>query len=73
VAERKVVYLPPRKSTGDRAGRVLAKVLATFAVWSIALVMGWRLRHPMADLALLGLAVAVTVVIWLHPDPPGGN
>jgi hypothetical protein len=54
--------------TGGRHFRnlgIVPRALATAAVWSIAAVAALRLRHPLAGLSLGGLALALTIVIWL--------
>lgn len=44
---------------------IVPRALATAAVWSIAAVVGMRLRHPLAAMSLGALALALTIVIWL--------
>jgi hypothetical protein len=51
-------------SKNEQPPSVIAKVLATAAVWSIVAAMAWRLRHPMVDLALLGVGASLTFLIW---------
>lgn len=50
---------PPRKPPHP-----VIKALATVAVWSIALVIWHRLRHPMAGAALFVMAGGVSWLIW---------
>jgi hypothetical protein len=47
---------------------LLTKVLGTAGLWSILGVVGWRLRHPMVELALVGIGVAVTILIWVSSE-----
>ncbi len=53
---------------------LVTKIIATGALWSIAVVMMARLRHPMIDATLFGLALALTLLIWLNrpTDNDGG-
>jgi hypothetical protein len=45
------------------------RVLAIGAVLAIAFVVAWRLRHPIANLAVLGIAVSLCILIWTQRGP----
>jgi len=45
------------------------RVLAIGAVLAIAFVVAWRLRHPIADLAILAVAVSLCTLIWTQKGP----
>jgi hypothetical protein len=45
---------------------ILIRVLAIAAVWSIAVVIGWRLRHPVVEITLIVIASCFTILIWTH-------
>lgn len=46
---------------------LLTRILATAAVWSIALVLARRMEVPIVEIILLVLCVSLTVIIWLSP------
>ena len=46
---------------------LLTRILATAAVWSIALVLARRLEVPLVEVILLVLCITLTVIIWLSP------
>ena len=50
---------------------VLVKVIAIGAVWSIAFVIGWRLRHPLVELFLVAIGASVSYLIWTNPGEKG--
>lgn len=47
-------------------GSLIMRIAATGAIWSIVVVIGWRLRHPTIRLTLIGVAIAVSLLIWTH-------
>lgn len=47
-------------------GEVVMRIVATTAIWSIVVVIGYRLRHPLIELTLAGVAGALTLLIWTH-------
>lgn len=44
---------------------ILTRAVATAAVWSIAVVVVMRLKHPMVALSIGALALGFTILIWL--------
>jgi hypothetical protein len=53
----------------ERKPSHLLKVLAIGAVMAIAFVVAWRLRHPVADLAVVAVAVSLSILIWSQKGP----
>lgn len=49
------------------------RVIATAALWSIALFVALRLRHPMVGLAVAAAAGLLSFLIWSSRSQPGGR
>ena len=52
---------------GTKTTNIITRVLATAAVWAIAIVFAEKVKVRTVDIILLVLSVALTIAIWAQP------